>query len=355
MTFRAHSWLNPAGLTALIAAVAATVFAATPAPAQTPEHVDWCANTGNAYKPDLRIIGCSDVIDAGRWTGADIIWALFNRALAYEAKRDAQAITDLNEAIKRDPRHAKLFYERGRFYSGIVDDVASALRDFDQALALDPNYADARVYRAGIRRRTGDYDGAIEDFTAALAVGDDARIHVARAGAYRAKGDYAHAIADYDEALTLAPGRIAFIDSRGQLSFSMAHYAAAAADFTSVLDFDTGSAAAALWLYLARARGGDEAAAKADLAARAPKLRQPEFPYAAVELYLGRGTPEAVLAAASRPVEHCDARVFVSEWHLVRGDDAAAAAVFKSLEDGCSQYFIDDHELAAAELKRTGK
>jgi tetratricopeptide (TPR) repeat protein len=355
MTFLVRSLSKPAGLVAFLLAIAGVASAVTPVRAQTHEHLDWCANTGNAYKPDLRIIGCSDVIDAGRWTGADIIWALYNRALAYEAKRDARAITDLDEAIKRNPRHPKLFYQRGRFYSGIVDDVTSALRDFDQALALDPNYADARIYRAGIRRRTGDYDGAIEDFTAALAVADDARIHLARAGAYRAKGDYARAIEDYDEALTLAPGRIAFIESRGQLNFSMAHYDAAAADFTRVLDFDAGSAAAALWLYLARARAGDEAAAKADFVARAPRLRQPEFPYPAVELYLGRGTPEAVLAAASRPVESCDARIFVGEWHLVHGDDAAAAAVFASLENGCSKFFIDHHELAAAELTRIAK
>jgi tetratricopeptide (TPR) repeat protein len=355
MTFRAHLLLKPAGLAALVAAVGAMVLAATPARSQTREHVDWCVNTGNAYKPDLRIAGCTDVIDAGRWTGADILWALANRARAYEAKRDARAINDLNEAITHDPRRAMLYYERGRFYSGIVDDVASALRDFDRALAIDPNYADARLYRAGLRRRTGDYDGAIDDFTAALAITDDARIHVARAGAYRAMGDYARAIADYDEALTLVPGRIALIDSRGQLNFSMAHYDDAAADYTRVPDFDAGSAAAALWLYLARARGGDETAAKVDLAARASKLRQPEFPYAAVELYLGRGSPEAVLAAASRPVEHCEARIFVAEWDLVRGDVAAATKIFTSLDDGCSKYFIDYHELAAAELKRIGK
>ena len=34
--------------------------------------------------------------------------------------------------------------------------------------------------------------------------------------------------------------------------------------------------------------------------------------------------PEAVLAAASRPVERCEARILVGEWHLVRGDAAAA-------------------------------
>src|SRR5262249_8296074 len=115
-----------------------------------------------------------------------------------------------------------------------------------------------------------------------------------------------------------------------------------------------GSGSAALWLYLAGARGGDEAAAKADLAARAAKLRQPEWPFAAVELYLGRGTPEATLAAAKRPAEHCEARIFLAEWHLLRRPDAAGN-ILKAMSDDCPKFFIDDNELAEAELKRIGK
>src|SRR5262249_43337574 len=163
-----------------------------------------------------------------------------------------------------------------------------------------------------------DYEGAIKDFTASLAAVDDARIHLARGGAYRAKGDYAQAIQDYEEALALVPGRIALIEARAQANFSMARYDAAVADFSSVLDFDGGSAGAALWLYLSRARAGDQAAAVADLAARAPRLRQPEWPFAAVSLFLGDGTVEATLAAAKRPSERCEARIFVGEWHLLR-------------------------------------
>src|SRR5262249_13600899 len=150
-----------------------------------------------------------------------------------------------------------------------------------------------------------------KDFTASLAASDDARIHVARGGAYRAKGDYAHAVQDFEEALTLVPGRIALVEARGQANFSMARYDAAAVDFSSVLDSDAASAGAALWLYLSRARAGEQVAAAADLAARASKLRQPEWPFAAVSLFLGNGTVEATLAAAQRPNERCEARIFI--------------------------------------------
>lgn len=341
------------GALAFATAVASSLLvhdaAAWPA---TQQDVAWCVNTGNAYPPDMRIAGCTAVIESGQWSGHQLIWAYVNRGLAHAAKGDPRALADFSEAIRIEPQQLRALFERGRFYAGVIDDPDRALQDFDAAIAADPRFIDALIYRGGIRRRNGDYDGAIRDFTASLAVTDDARIHLARGGAYRAKGDYAHAVEDYEEALTLVPGRIALVEARAEANFSMARYEAAAADFSRVLDFDAGSGAAALWLYLSRARAGEEAAAAADLAARAPKLRQPEWPFAAVALVLGRGSEEATLAAATRPNERCEARIFVGEWHLLRGDAAAASQTFKSMDADCPKFFIDYHELAAAERKR---
>jgi lipoprotein NlpI len=339
--------------------VLATVAAWSAPPAQaawpvTRQDVAVCVNTGSAYPPDMRIAGCTAVIESGQWSGHELIWAYVNRGLAHAAKGDPRAIADFSEAIRIEPQHLRALFERGRFYAGALGDLDHAVQDFDAAIAANPRFTDALNYRGGIRRRNGDYDGAIADFTASIAASDDARIHLARGGAYRAKGDYEHAVEDYEEALTLVPGRIALIEARAQANFSMARYEAAAADFSRVLDFDAASGGAALWLYLSRARGGDQAAAATDLAARAPKLRQPEWPFAAVSLFLGQGSVEATLAAAKRPDERCEARIFVGEWHLLRGDAAAAAASFDSMND-CPPFFIDYHEVAQAERKRLAR
>ncbi len=337
---------------ALTTVVAASVLAPHAAWPVTRQDVALCVNTGNAYPPDMRIAGCTAVIESGQLFGHELVWAYVNRGLAHAAKSDPRALADFGEALKIEPQQIRALFERGRFYAGVLGDFERAVQDFDAAIAIDPRYTDALNYRGGIRRRNGDYDGAIKDFTASIAASDDARIHLARGGAYRANGDYAHAVEDYEEALTLVPGRIPLIEARAEANFSMARYAAAAADFSSVLDFDGASAAAALWLYLSRARAGDAAAAAADLATRAPKLRQPEWPFAAVELFLGRATVEATLAAATRPNERCEARIFVGEWHLLRGDAAAATESFKAMDDDCPKFFIDYHELAQAERKR---
>jgi tetratricopeptide (TPR) repeat protein len=340
------------GAAALATAIVLCILRPAAAWPVTQQDVAFCVNTGNAYPPDMRIAGCTAVIESGNWYGHGLVWAYVNRGLAHAAKGDPRAIADFSEAIKIEPQQLRALFERGRFYAGVLDDADRALQDFDAAIATDPRYTDALNYRGGIRRSSGDYDGAIKDFTASLAAIDDARIHLARGGAYRAKGDYPHALEDYEEALTLVPGRIALIEARAEANFSMARYEAAATDFSSVLDFDAGSAAAALGLYLSRARAGEQAAAMADLAARAPRLRQPEWPFAAVALFLGRGSVEATLAAGTRPNERCEARIFVGEWHLLRGDAAAAAESFRSMEGDCPKFFIDYHELAEAERKR---
>jgi len=340
------------GATALATAIVLSVVGPAAARPVTQQDVAVCVNTGNAYPPDMRIAGCTSVIESGQWQGHGLVWAYVNRGLAHAAKSDPRAIADFSEAIEIEPQQLRALFERGRFYAGVLGDLDRALQDFDAAITTNPRYTDALNYRGGIRRRTGDYDGAIKDFTASLAATDDARIHLARGGAYRAKGDYTHALEDYEEALTLVPGRIALIEVRAEANFSMARYEAAVADFSRVLDFDAGSGAAALWLYLSRARAGEQTAAMADLTARAPKLRQPEWPFAAVALFLGQGSVEATLAAATRPNERCEARIFVGEWHLLRGNDAAAAESFKSMEGDCPKFFIDYHELAEAERKR---
>jgi Tfp pilus assembly protein PilF len=48
-----------------------------------------------------------------------------------------------------------------------------AIRDFDQAVRLDPNDATAFAYRAGVYLRTGALDRAISDYDQAVRLGPD--------------------------------------------------------------------------------------------------------------------------------------------------------------------------------------
>jgi len=120
---------------------------------------------------DTRIAACSELIaTGGREARHRKSVAYINRALAFRAK-------------------------------GAVE---SALSDLDEALRLDPKSTAAHSERGSIRQAKGDWDGAIADFDAAIAREPKSLAALCgRAGAYLAKGDIDRAIADYDKALQL--------------------------------------------------------------------------------------------------------------------------------------------------------
>ena len=134
--------------------------------------------------------------------------------------------------------------------------------------------------------------------------------------AYAAKQDYDRAIADYNEAIRLNP----------KFPYSV------------------------LWLYLARTRSGADTAA-AELDANAKKLKQPDWPYPVVELFLGRRTPKSTLVAPTKPNDRCEAQFYVGEWQLLRGDRPKALAALKAAVGTCPKSNVE-YDFARAELKR---
>jgi tetratricopeptide (TPR) repeat protein len=105
-----------------------------------------------------------------------------------------------------------------RYLSG---DRNSAVADAEQALRLDPGHEAARRIRAQalgelvterIQQGTaygqrGDHDRALAEFNEAVRIGPDrADAYANRGMAYYYKGDFDRAIADLEQALRLAPG-----------------------------------------------------------------------------------------------------------------------------------------------------
>ncbi len=167
------------------------------ASAQTPYEKAYqrCLRTPD-FDPGMTTL-CSVVIDDPRTSPVDRAMALNNRAAM--AGDDAQAMRDLDQAIRLAPRLAKLFNNRGMRNS--YPEPAKALPDYDEALRLDPAYAVAWNNRGEAYLELKRYDDAIRDFSEAIRLAPR-YVHPMynpyefRARAKEAKGDQKGADAD---------------------------------------------------------------------------------------------------------------------------------------------------------------
>jgi tetratricopeptide (TPR) repeat protein len=92
--------------------------------------------------------------------------------------------------------------ERGQEYAE-KKEYDKAVREFTEAIRLDPKNAEAYHERGRAYFEMKEYDKAISDFTEAIRIEPDAGSYVARGGAYEHKKDYARAVSDYEQALRL--------------------------------------------------------------------------------------------------------------------------------------------------------
>ncbi len=85
-----------------------------------------------------------------------------------EGNLDA-AIRDYTEAIRIDPAFARAFNNRGIAFK-TKDALDEAIRDFNEATRIDPTYADAFYNRGNTYQAKADWDTAIRDYTEAIRI-----------------------------------------------------------------------------------------------------------------------------------------------------------------------------------------
>ncbi|MCH7787510.1 MAG: tetratricopeptide repeat protein [Chloroflexi bacterium] len=129
-----------------------------------------------------------------------------------------EARVEYEEAIRLDPQNAEAYYGRGNanLQLGQLD---LALQDFSKAILLDPNNAMAHANRAGVYLVTGKFDLAIEGYGEALRIDpQNIEYYSSRAMAYLNQGQLELAVQDLDTAINLAPD-----DSQAYISRAMVY------------------------------------------------------------------------------------------------------------------------------------
>ena len=118
--------------------------------------------------PDLVIEGCSEIIVEGQQAPAILALAHNNRGVAYKVKGEYDlALKDYDQAIQLDPNSASHYNNRGIIYR-LKHEYDRAIADYDEAIWLKSDYVAAFYNRALAYVDQGDYGRALANFGVVL-------------------------------------------------------------------------------------------------------------------------------------------------------------------------------------------
>ena len=142
--------------------------------------------------------------------------------------------------------------------------------------------------------------------------------------------------------------------ARGRTLFYQSEFARAANDFETAFSAKP-NLYTALWLFLARKRGGNHDAD--DLLERETRRLRAGWPTTVIALYMGRTDVNSVLASATtsdparRREMRCEANFYIAQAHLIKGERPAAQKLLQSVQRECPKNLLE-YEGTLAELRR---
>jgi serine/threonine protein kinase len=182
-----------------------------------------------------------EVAEAVEFTAVDYN----NRGTTYDTLGSHdEALADFDAAIRLDPNHANAYVNRGKTYH-VLGNHTQALVDLDAAIRLDSSYAPAYSIRGNIHRALGHYAEAMAGHDAAIGLDPSYAPAYSNRGATRAAlGRHAEALADLDAAIRLDPSYAGAYYNRGATYAALERHAEAMAEFDSALRLDSNFAMA---------------------------------------------------------------------------------------------------------------
>jgi len=230
------------------------------------KNIQLCSGSGTTSSK-VQIEACDGLIGLAAVKPQGKAIAHNNRGNAYIREADFdRAIRDFDEALKINPNYAKALNNRGVAYQK-KRELDRSIRDFDAAIKLQPNYASAFANRAESYQIKGEYTRAARDFDRVVRLEPDwAVARNGRCWVNAIIGKLKLALTECNEALRLEPKVAATLDSRGLVYLKMARWDAAIADYTAALQLDPTQAGSLYGRGIAKLRKGD-ASGKTDTAA----------------------------------------------------------------------------------------
>ena len=174
-----------------------------------------------------------------------------------------------NHTVAANPASALALNNRGLIRAENRD-FRGAVGDYDLAITVKHDYAQAFVNKGIALAALGDRPGAVVQYKAAIAIDPVLfQAHFNLANVQYESGGYADAVRGYTTALALNPGYLPGFVARASSYVKMNHYAEAELDFTRALQLDGGNATVLLNRGKVRYLGNNKKGACDDWAAAA--------------------------------------------------------------------------------------
>jgi Tfp pilus assembly protein PilF len=335
----------------------AAILVLVPSAKAQQQNLDRCNNPGGKLSSEQQIGACTALIKSGRITGKNLAVVYRNRGFAYAKSDDIDnALTDLDEAIKIDPKdHAAYFLRAQAHWSRGYSDRAHrdlAYLDLNEAIRFNPKFFDAYLLRGEYFAEEQKEGPALVDFNEALKLNPfAARALRMRGHAYYRAGQYARASLDYGKAIAVEPNdpeNPRLHESIGFLHFFLGNFDISADELAKGRQKPPAEPAlrwafdrVPIWAFVARARheardpGRTPITSRSELEQRVGQLAKDGMYLKLAEMFLGRLSPDAAFAAARNDVERCDGNFFIGQWHVLRHEREQAVERLKSVLERC--------------------
>ncbi len=171
-------------------------------------------------------------------------WANRGFAIIESGGDIEQALNDLNEATKLDPKDYISYNNLGRIYHK-KEELEKAFDKYTLSIQNSTDYHYPFNNRGDVRYKKGDVGGAILDYNEAIQIKpDDFDSYVRRSIAYAKKGDLDNALSDINEAIRLKPDDADNYINRGNIMLKTGDLMGAIIDFNEAIHLKPNSTAA---------------------------------------------------------------------------------------------------------------
>jgi tetratricopeptide (TPR) repeat protein len=151
------------------------------------------------------------------------------------------AVADLNRAIQLDPNYAQAYIFRGVLKAARLNDTQGALADLNRAIEINPSYLLAYLSRGLLKyEKLNDIQGALADFDRSIQLDLNNALAYSNRGAlkYEKLNDPQGALADINRAVQLDPQNSGDYNIRGQIKGGFNDNQGALADYNQAIKLD---------------------------------------------------------------------------------------------------------------------